>query len=133
MVAGIRRKPKPRQIVVGMPYPGGVISVNHYKGRRKDGREYVKSDARSWMEMLGWLIKTEHIEEWALPLHVTCSGTFRSENEAPDLSNLSKCTLDAIEEVTGLNDRDFRWHDGDRVIDAGNRPELTITIEESKS
>lgn len=119
-----------REITISMPYPGAVISVNHYRGRRKDGQEYVRPEARAWMEQLGWLIKTQHIEGWQLPLHVTCSGRFQRHNRAPDLSNLSKCTLDAIEEATGLNDRDFRWHDGQRIIDAGSEPELRITIEE---
>ena len=122
---------KRRSVSIGMYYPGSDISGNHYRGRRRDGGEYVKDTARNWMDALGWLIKMYHIEEWRLPLSVTCSGTFRDENNAPDLSNLSKCTLDAIEEVTGVNDRDMRWHDGERTIDPSATPELIITIEEA--
>lgn len=121
---------RPRQIIIDLYYPGAVISVNHYRGRTRDGREYVKKDARDWMEALGWVIKTQHMEEWKLPLHVTCSGTFKDKRSAPDLSNLSKCTLDAIEDVTGLNDKDFRWHDGERIINGTDKPTLTIFITE---
>jgi len=121
-----------REITVRMPYPGSVISVNHYLGRNKAGGTYVKADASSWKQMLGWSIKQHHIEEWKLPLSVTCDGYFRDENSAPDLSNLSKCTLDAIEETTGINDKDMRWHDGVREIDLEFRPELRITIMEGE-
>jgi Holliday junction resolvase RusA-like endonuclease len=131
MTSGARLKPEPRQVVIGMPYPGQVISVNHYRGRTQDGREYVKADAEAWMNMLGWLIKAYHIEDWRLPLRVTCSGTFRDERAAPDLSNLSKCILDAIEDTTGVNDREMRWKDGDREIDGTKEPELIITIGEA--
>ena len=82
------------------------------------------------MEDLGWVIKTAHVEDWKLPLQVTCSGRFKDKRSTPDLSNLSKCTLDAIEECTGVNDRDMRWHDGD--ITYGDDPRLFITIEEAK-
>ena len=119
------------EITVKIPYPGNVISVNHYRCRTRDGREYVKADAQAWMDMLGWLLKQCHIEDWKLPLHVTCSGTFKDNRSAPDLSNLSKCCLDALQEVSGINDRDMRWYDGERIIKDTGRPELTITIRES--
>lgn len=119
-------------VTIGIYYPGMVITVNHYRGRRRDGGDYVKNDALAWREALGWLIKSHHIEDWQLPLSVTCSGVFRDGNHAPDLSNLSKCTLEAIQEVTGINDKDMRWHDGDRLIDAWREPELYITIEEAE-
>lgn len=119
-----------RDIIFNMPYIGSVISVNHYTGRRKDGGVYVKSEAKAWMDELGWVIKTAHIEDWKLPLSVTCSGVFRDKRSTPDLSNLSKCTLDAIEEVTGINDQNMRWHDGTIKLNKGVDPYLIITIEE---
>lgn len=106
------------------------LSVNHYLGRRRGGGYYVKHEVKEWMEDLGWLIKTQHIEDWKLPLRVTCDGQFVDARSAPDLSNLSKVILDAIEETTGINDRDMRWHDGSRLIIKGAEPSLTITIEE---
>lgn len=120
-----------KSVIIPMPYPGDCISVNHYRGRTRDGREYVKVEASIWMCMLGWTIKEYHIEDWRLPLKITCSGIFKDERSAPDLSNLSKCTLDAIEAVTGINDKDMRWHDGARTIDKTHDPDLKITIEEA--
>jgi len=114
---------------IKIDYPGGVISVNHWKGRRRDGGTYTKQAALDWMNELGWLIKYMHIEDWSLPLSIKCSGYFKDERSAPDLSNLSKCTLDAIAAVTGHNDKDFRWHDGVRDVGYGN-PYLLITISE---
>jgi Holliday junction resolvase RusA-like endonuclease len=120
-----------RAVTIGIPYPGAVISVNHYRGRSKDGGEYVKAEAKAWMDALGWLLKSYHVEDWRLPLHVTCSGMFQDAAHAPDLSNLSKCTLDAIEEVTGVNDRNFRWHDGSLIYKKDERPEIIIEIKEA--
>jgi len=113
-----------RKIEFMMPYIGKVLSVNHYKHA---GGQYTKKEVLAWMEELGWLIKGSHIEEWDLPLEVRCDGTFKDKRNQPDLSNLSKVILDAIEETTGVNDRDMRWRDGD--VNYGE-PGLLITIKE---
>jgi Holliday junction resolvase RusA-like endonuclease len=120
-----------RSVSIAIGYPGDCISVNHYRGRTKDGGEYVIAAARAWMNELGWTLKSFHLEDWRLPLRVECSGVFKDHRSAPDLSNLSKCTLDAIQEVTGINDRKMRWADGYRRIDGKALPELFITIKES--
>ncbi|KKL83966.1 hypothetical protein LCGC14_1969460 [marine sediment metagenome] len=118
------------KVVIEMPYIGSVLSVNHYLGRNRHGGVYVKAGAKEWGWELGWKIKQYHIEDWKLPLHVTCDGQFVDARSAPDLSNLSKVTLDAIEETTGVNDRDMRWHDGERTLKKDEPPYLRITIEE---
>ena len=118
---------KPRTVTIGMGYPGCVISVNHYKYR---GGIYTKPEAKRFMETLGWLIKTHHIEDWRLPLTVRCDGVFKDKRSTPDLSNLSKCVLDSLQESSGVNDRDMRWQDGD--VSYGERAELIITITESE-
>ena len=120
---------EPRQAIIDIGYPGDVISVNHYLGRRRDGGYYVKPEAKAWMEYLGWLILPYHLEEWELPLTVKCDGWFKDKRSTPDLSNLSKCTLDAIEETTGINDRFIRWEDGKPGI--ADIPVLRITIREN--
>ena len=117
-----------RSITVELPYIGGVLSENHYRGRRRDGMLYVRREARFWMEALGWLIKTSHIEDWVLPITVKCDGRFKNTHRQPDLSNLSKVILDAIEETTGVNDRDMRWQDGG--VSYGEPVLLMITITE---
>jgi len=119
-----------RAITVSIGYPGSVISVNHYTGRRKDGGTYVKAEARAFQVELGWLLKTAHIEDWNMPIHVTCSGLFKDKANTPDLSNLSKVILDGIEELTGVNDQNYRWHDGAIAWKKDEIPMLQITVEE---
>jgi Holliday junction resolvase RusA-like endonuclease len=117
-----------RSITMEIAYPGACISVNHYRGRAQDGGEYVRPEARAWQEELMWALKPYHLEDWRLPLSVTCDGVFLDKRHQPDLSNLSKCTLDAIEEVTGVNDQNMRWRDGQ--VTYSKKPVLIITVEE---
>jgi len=119
-----------RSITVEMDYIGGVLSENHYRGRRRDGGFYVKKETRGWMMDLGWKIKTAHIEDWSLPLKVKVDGRFKNTHRQPDLSNLGTVILNAIEEAIGVNDRDMRWQDGE--VSYGEPALLTITITEAK-
>lgn len=124
-----------REEVIRMDYPGAIISVNHYLGKRKGGGQYVKPETKIWKDEIGWMIKHLHIEDWQLPLSITCDGFFKDERSAPDLSNLAKVVCDAIAEVAdGVNDKDFRWHDGKReIIGIKETPHLLITIRESEA
>jgi len=115
--------------VISMPYIG-ELSVNHRLGRRRGGGYYLKQEVRDWNEEFGWLLKKLHIEEWELPITVKCDGVFKNQRSAPDLSNLSKVILDEIEEVSGVNDSNFRWVDGSRLIDRRDDPHLLITLSE---
>ena len=120
-----------RKEAVIIPYPGSCASVNHYLGRRKDGGYYVKAETKTFKEELMWLLKRCYIDDkWQLPIEVTCSGWFENERAAPDLSNLSKCILDTIEELTGINDKNMRWVDGKRTIAPKEKPYLLIVIKE---
>lgn len=116
------------EITVEMPYIGGVLSTNRYKTALGITRRQVQN----WMDELGWLVKSAHIEDWKLPLTVTCSGQFKDRRSVPDLSNLSKVILDALEDVSGVNDRDMRWRDGYIEIAYDKEPTLFITIEGGK-
>ena len=120
-----------RQEIIKIPYIGGVLSVNHYLGRNKKGGLYIKKEVLSWKAEFQWLLKKCHLEEYKLPLHVTCSGYFKDLRSAPDLSNLSKISLDSIQELTGINDKNFRWHDGERLT-GYKEPYLIIKITGSK-
>ncbi len=115
---------------VQIDYPGAEISVNHYLGRRKDGGYYIKPETVVFKTELQWLLKHCHLEDYTLPLEVSCSGWFKNERSAPDLSNLSKIINDSIEELTGINDKFIHWHDGKRII-GEKHPYLIITISES--
>lgn len=118
-----------RKEAIKIDYPGACISVNHYLGRRKGGGYYVTQETTDWKTEFQWLLKRLHLEDWQLPLGVICSGWFKNERAAPDLSNLSKVIFDSIEELISINDKDFRWHDGKRVI-GEKHPYLLITFEE---
>ena len=114
------------KVTIEMPYIGGILSTNRYKFGY-----YTKLEVKTWMEQLGWMVKSSHIEDWKLPLIVTCSGRFKDHRSISDLSNLSKVILDALEDVSGVNDREMRWRDGDISI-KDEEPILFITIEEAQ-
>lgn len=118
---------------VKIDYPGNCISVNHYLGRRRDGGYYIKPETKQFKEELQWLLKPLHLEDYKLPLTVTCSGYFKDERSAPDLSNLSKIIMDTIEELIGIDDSNYRWRDGTRNISKEGAPYLLITIQEATS
>jgi len=111
-------------LAIKMPYIGACLSVNHYKYGH-----YTRPEVKRWMNDLGWAVIQYNID-WAktkLPLHVTCSGTFK-DNRYPDLSNLSKVIMDGIKKVTHIDDKYYRWHDG--TVTIGGYPELIIEIRE---
>ena len=114
-----------KALAIELPYIGANLSVNHYKFGY-----YTKRETREWMEMLGWFIKPHHIDEWDLPLTVRVSGYFKDKRSTPDLSNLSKVILDAIEDTTGVNDKHMRWQDGE--VGQSDEPYLKIEIMEGK-
>ncbi len=115
---------------IRIDYPDSCISVNHYLGRRAGGGYYVKPEAIAFKQELQWLLKHCHLEDYKLPLEVTCSGWFKDERSAPDLSNLSKVIMDSIQDLIFVNDKEYRWHDGTRNI-GEKHPYLIITISES--
>jgi Holliday junction resolvase RusA-like endonuclease len=115
---------------IKITYPGAEISVNHYLGRRAGGGYYKLQECSNWQEEFTWLLKRCHLEDFKLPLHVKCDGTFKDLRSAPDLSNLSKVILDTIQDLTNINDKNFRWQDGKRIIDNNVLPFLLITFSE---
>ena len=115
-------------ITIGMPLIKD-LSVNHYKGRRRDGGEYVKKPVAKWMEDMGWILKPYHLEDWKLPLTVKCD-IVQADKRVRDCSNFAKVVLDSLEELTGINDVNFRWVDGQILY--GEHAELVITIMEGE-
>jgi len=102
------------------------LSVNHYLIKAKHG-VFKRKEVKDWQDELGWKVKPAHIEDWKRPLKVTCD-LVQNDNRTRDLSNFSKVILDALQEVSTVNDSEMRWHDG--VIFKGFVPRLIITIEE---
>ncbi len=132
----INKQLKPKTMkhdAIKIHYPGSEISVNHYLGRRKGGGYYIKPEATEWKTEFQWLLKHCHLEDYRLPLEVTCSGWFKDERSAPDLSNLSKIIMDSIQELIHINDSNFRWHDGTRNIGVKEEPYLIIAFSERET
>ena len=119
-----------RSARIYMDYPGAVISENHAYGRRKGGGTYLKPEAKAWGEKLGWFAKMYHVETWDLPITVRISGTFKDKRSCPDLQNL-KIVWDSIENVTKLNDRDYRTETAEPVIDSSVEPQIVVEIREN--
>jgi Holliday junction resolvase RusA-like endonuclease len=84
------------------------------------------------MDALGWQIKPHHIEDWKQPITVVLEGVFKDKRSCPDLHNLLKVICDEIEEVTGLNDRDYLTKTGEPLIRRDEEPTLIITIKEGE-
>ena len=61
---------------------------------------------------------------------VTVSGLFRDKRSAPDLDNLAKVILDAIQAGSGINDVNFRWRSGSMLFNKSEEPALGIIISE---
>jgi hypothetical protein len=117
-----------RHETIRMPYPGCVITENHYLGRNGKS-SYVKPEAREWQNDLIQLIKNCKVQDWTLPLKITVSGVFKNDRERCDLHNL-KILYDSIQKATGLNDKDYHTETIPGVIDKEQSPHLDIKLEE---
>lgn len=115
-----------RTMMVKMPYIGSDLSVNHYKF----GTYQKKPEVIGWMNQLGWEIKSARIQDWKQPITVNVSGVFKNEGRCPDTHNLLKVICDAIQDVTGLNDKYYRTETEVPVIDKTREPTLIIRITE---
>ncbi len=106
---------------ITMPYIGGILSENSYKFTTRGTRPFVKF----WMKELAEKVSSLNIPK-VKSYEVQILGKFTDERH-PDISNLFKVTLDAIEDGLFVNDRNFK------AIDKGCKlgfidPELEITI-----
>ena len=114
-----------KEATIEIDYPGSIISVNHYKYK---GGIYTKKEAKMWMDELGWTVKQLHLDDWKLPLTISVAGEFKDKGSCPDLHNLLKVICDSIEEITNLNDRNFKTETSEPKITGAHHPKLFITI-----
>ncbi len=113
-----------RKLMIDMEYIGGVLSVNHYKYQ---GR-FTKPSVRQWMDELALVIsQIARDKKFKPPVTIKVDGFFADQRATPDLHNLHKVIGDAVEQGLGINDRDFRFQDGEVEIGA-NKPWLRITL-----
>ena len=98
-------------ITVGMHYIGGDLSVNRYKWGR-----FTKPVVKEWMRDLALVIRVVVSAQGSVftpPITVTVGGCFRDKRSSPDLHNLHKVIGDALEDGLGINDKEFRFVDGE--------------------
>lgn len=99
---------------VGMNYPGGEISKNRLwnGGDRRKGMNKV---AKQWagdlknglkMALIAEGYKSEKMK-LCLPLTLTVACKFTNKSHALDPQNLVELVADCVQDVTGLNDRDY--------------------------
>lgn len=118
---------KEKQFSVRVPYPGGIISVNHYK---YPGGRHTRPQASAWMNGLVLAVRAEQnrlgVVIWP-PVHIQVSGHFKNWRSVPDLHNLHKVIGDALQQGLAIDDKLFLFEDGGITVGADD-PYLTITI-----
>lgn len=120
------------ELVVGMDYPGKVISVGHCY-RQVGGQKFLHKVAKRWRaalaESLGVLAR-EALRAGGtlgLPVTVRIDADYVDAHHATDPDNLAKLTYDAVELALGINDRHYTPVAG--VVSYGALiPSLTITV-----
>ena len=114
-------------LTIQMEYLGGDLSINRYKWY---GR-FTKKAVRRWMEELAFVIdmvrKIEMLE-FKPPIKIHLDGHFLDGRSAPDLANLHKVIGDAVQKGLGIDDKHFRFEDGEVKLGEAN-PSLIIRIE----
>src|SRR5919201_1052116 len=101
--------------------PDRAISKNHlwHGGHRRNGMNRV---AKRWKaDLVDAFVPAlleqgiRHVECFTPPVHVAVTGAFPSRRSAPDMQNLLELACDAVEEATGINDREFTTSTGTPV------------------
>lgn len=116
------------RLTITMSYMG-TLSVNRYK----TNRGIIRREVRRWMADLAYTvhnalldldISTEPI--FSPPIRIRIDGYFR-DNRVPDLANLHKVIGDALQDGLGVDDKHFRFEDGD-VVTGEKNPRLRIVL-----
>jgi hypothetical protein len=78
------------------------ISKNRYKTR--DG--FIKRDVQTWMEQLAFCVGVFRAR-FEAPLKVVIECSVEGTGRLPDTQNFIDVISDAVEEGTGINDKDY--------------------------
>jgi len=120
-------------ISISWPYVDAqTCSVNHCYTRTRTGGRALRWEAEKWRDDLAMVIKPalQRVPNPPRPpIEIYLYGHFVNKRACPDLANLHKLIGDAVQAATGINDREFRWHDlGYRVGGSAKEAFLRITI-----
>lgn len=102
----------------------GELSENSYKLPNRATKPHV----RKWMNHLAEAVRAAHVP--TSPRYVVGVRGHFSDGRRPDISNLFKVALDAVQDGLGVNDKFFQARD-DGYETGYLKPELVITIEEA--
>ena len=117
---------------VTLHYPGGAISKNRLwrRGNRRMGMNRV---AAAWKAELSQAVLAHLLEARAVsvapPVRGRITGVFEDRNRAPDLHNLIEVVADAVEDATGVNDRDHEWSTGSASYDSATTGSVTVELD----
>lgn len=120
-------------LVVGMDYPGKVISVNHCYAHASSGRVVLRSAAKRWRDTLaegiGWTLYEAGLRgvPLARPILVRIDASYTDEAHGTDVDNLCKLTWDAAKVALGVDDRHFQPERGVTCYGAAI-PSITVTV-----
>lgn len=116
---------------VSMDYRSNALSKNRLwrGGNRRQGMAY---DAATWKSELAQSVRLAFLAKGAralaLPLAIEVRTRFVSEYRALDPQNLVELIADAVEEATGINDRNYTITTHPPEYDKGREPEIRVLV-----
>ncbi len=118
------------EFTVSMDYPGGGISKNRLfrAGSRRNGMTKL---AAQWRRDLVESVRNQHLYdhvESVASVEVTVSGTFLGARYVPDMQNMLEIVSDAVEEATGVNDREFTTRTEPPRYSRDQHPEILVGL-----
>lgn len=112
-------------ITVRMPYIPD-LTANHCHGVGKNGRPYLKTVVKTWRLALACEIRQAlGYSSFSGPLVIRIDWEGPQE---PDQDGRCKSVWDAVQQATGINDREYICEAGGYTRVPAHRAEITITI-----
>lgn len=128
-----KAEPKPHpSFTVGLPYPGGSISINRSHYARGPLGGALTKGARTWMKGAILIVRTEGNRvgfNWEGPMVLRLSGRFKDKRSTPDWDNILKICKDVLARAGFLkSDRDIRSEQGSWDAIMGCDPTLVLEV-----
>lgn len=116
-------------LMVTMKYIGRILSVNYYRTQnRYTGGLVIRHKVERWMEDLAWVVEFELGKKPPKPpIKILVEGYFKDNRSVPDLANLHYVIGNAVQNGLSINDREFRFQDGDVKVGL-HEPVIKITV-----
>lgn len=114
-----------------MPYIGMCLSKNHMwrGGSRRYGME---REAARWKAELATSVQmtliANRVRSAHPPVHVEVGARFVDRGHSLDLQNIGEIVCDAVEEGTGVNDREYTFATTRPEFSDKALPEIRVTV-----